>query len=96
MDYPNKRRLKIWGRVDIAHESDNPELMAKLEVPTYRARVERAIVIHIEALDWNCPQHITPRYSKAEIDQLITPLLEEIRELKAQLNLDNAHFRLNL
>lgn len=85
MDYANRRRLKLWGRAHIVHESDHPELVAQLEVPTYRARVERGIVIRIEALDWNCPQHITPRYSKDEVDSLVAPLLEEIQQLKAQL-----------
>jgi uncharacterized protein len=85
MDYANRRRLKLWGRAHIVHESDDPELVAQLEVPTYRARVERGIVIRIEALDWNCPQHITPRYSKDEVDSLVAPLLEEIQQLKAQL-----------
>jgi len=86
MDYPNRRRLKIWGRANIVHESDDPELIARLEVPTYRARLERGIVIHVEAYDWNCPLHITPRYTKAEVDSLIAPLLEEIQQLKAQLS----------
>jgi len=85
VDYPNRQRLKIWGRARIIHESDDPELIAKLEVPTYRARVERGIVIRIEALDWNCPQHITPRYSKAEVDKLIAPLVDEIKTLKARV-----------
>ena len=85
MDYANRRRLKLWGRAHIVHESDDPELVAQLEVPTYRARVERGIVIRIEALDWNCPQHITPRYYKDEVDSLVAPLLEEIQQLKAQL-----------
>ena len=67
MDYPNRRRLKLWGRARIIHERDNPELIAQLEVPTYRAHIERGIIIHIEAIEWNCPQHITPRYSKAEV-----------------------------
>ena len=51
---------------------------------TYRARVERGIVIHVEAYEWNCPQHIKPRYSEAELEGLLTPLHEEIRLLKAQ------------
>ncbi|MGZ8226785.1 MAG: pyridoxamine 5'-phosphate oxidase family protein [Methylococcaceae bacterium] len=85
MDYANRRRLKIWGRVRIVHEHEKPGLIAQLEVPTYRARVERGIIIHVEAYDWNCPQHITRRYTQAEIDNLTAPLLEEIRELKAQL-----------
>jgi len=84
MDYPNRRRLKIWGRVRIVHEDDEPKLISQLEVPSYRARVERGIVIHVEAYDWNCPQHITPRYSEAEIEKLIAPILEENRTLKAR------------
>jgi uncharacterized protein len=89
MDYPNRQRLKIWGRARIVHESDDSEFIAKLMLPSYRARVERGIVIHIEALDWNCPQHITPRYSKAEVNNLIAPLLEEIRALNTRINLAN-------
>ena len=83
MDYPNRRRLKIWGRVRIVHEADEPDLIAQLEVATYRARVERGMVIHVEAFDWNCPQHITPRYSESEVDTLLAPVLEENRLLKA-------------
>ncbi len=84
IDYPNRRRLKIWGRARIVHEKEYPELIAQFEEPTYRARVERGIVIHVEAYDWNCSQHITPRYSKAEIEKMIAPLLEENHRLKSQ------------
>jgi uncharacterized protein len=82
MDYPNRQRLKLWGRARIVHEKDDPKVISKLALPAYKAKVERGIIIHIEALDWNCPQHIMPRYSKAEVDNLIAPLLEEIRVLK--------------
>jgi hypothetical protein len=85
MDYANRQRLKLWGRAHIVHEHENPELIAQLEIPSYRGRIERGIIIHIEAYDWNCPQHITPRYTKAEVETLIAPLLEENRRLKAQL-----------
>ena len=84
MDYPNRRRFKIWGHARIVHENEEPELIAQLEVPTYRARVERGIVIHVEAFDWNCPQHITKRYTQAEVEKLMAPLLEENRRLKSQ------------
>jgi ferredoxin-NADP reductase/predicted pyridoxine 5'-phosphate oxidase superfamily flavin-nucleotide-binding protein len=83
MDYPNRRRIKLWGRTEIIHQEENPELMEKLEVPTYRARVERAFLIHIEAIEWNCPQHITPRYTQEEVDALLAPLGEENALLKA-------------
>lgn len=89
MDYPNRRRLKLWGRVRIVHESEEPELVSQLAVPSYRARVERGIVIDVKAIEWNCPQHITPRYSKAELSHLINPLLDEIAALKAQLAASN-------
>lgn len=67
MDYPNRRRLKIWARARLVEYDDDPELISKLEIPTYRARVERAIILNVEAMDWNCPQHITPRFSEVEI-----------------------------
>lgn len=66
MDYANRRRLKILGRARLVEAGEDPPLIAKLEIPTYRARIERAVVIGVEAFDWNCPQHITPRYTEAE------------------------------
>ncbi len=84
MDYPNRQRLKIWGRASIVDANDEPDLMVKLTFSNYRTRVERGIVIHIDAFDWNCPQHITPRYSKTDVEKMIEPLLEEIRALKLQ------------
>jgi uncharacterized protein len=60
-------------------------LVAQLELPSYDAKVERGIMLTVEAVDWNCPQHITPHCSKAEVDGLIAPLLDEIQALKAQI-----------
>ena len=85
INYPKRQRLKLWGRARIVHENEDAELIAQLQIPAYRARVERGIVIQIAAGAWNCPQHITQRYSKAEIEQLLTPLQMEIQALKAQL-----------
>lgn len=66
MDYARRRRLKLWGRVRIVEAADAPDLAASLAVPGYRARVERALVITVAAFDWNCPQHITPRFTADE------------------------------
>jgi ferredoxin-NADP reductase/predicted pyridoxine 5'-phosphate oxidase superfamily flavin-nucleotide-binding protein len=66
MDYPNQVRLKIFGRARIIEESDDQELLAKLDNPHYRARVERGVVIRIEGFDWNCPKYITPRFTESE------------------------------
>ncbi|MBI4693288.1 MAG: 2Fe-2S iron-sulfur cluster binding domain-containing protein [Gammaproteobacteria bacterium] len=67
MDYPNRRRLKVWARASVVDEADDPALIARLEMPNYRARVERAIVLKVEAYDWNCPQHITPKFTEEEL-----------------------------
>ena len=69
MDYPNRTRLKLLGRVKLV-DIDDSETLAMLELDDYRARVERGFVIQVEAFDWNCPQHITPRYTEAEIKLL--------------------------
>jgi uncharacterized protein len=92
MDYPNRRRLKLWGIARLIHEDDEADTIARLVLPDYRARVERGIVIQIEAIEWNCPQHITPRYSEAEVDKVLQPLLDEnkrLRELVQQQTIPN-------
>lgn len=71
MDYPGQRRLKIWGRARLVDEDTEPALVARLESPDYRARVERGVVITVEAFDWNCPKYITPRFTEREVDVLI-------------------------
>lgn len=71
MDYPGQRRLKIWGRARLIDEDVEPALVARLESPDYRARVERGVVITVEAFDWNCPKHITPRFTERELRDLI-------------------------
>ena len=70
MDYANRRRLKIWARAKIVHATENPELLAQLEMPGYRGRIERAVILTVEAADWNCPQHITPRFTLDEIQAI--------------------------
>jgi uncharacterized protein len=85
MDYANRRRLKIWGTTRVIHQNEEPELLARLELPSYRARVERGIVIQVEAIEWNCPQHITLRFTQAEINEILLPLIEENQRLKVLL-----------
>ena len=71
MDYPAQRRLKIWGRARLVDEDTEPALVARLESPDYRARVERGVIITVEAFDWNCPKYITPRFTEREVRSLI-------------------------
>jgi predicted pyridoxine 5'-phosphate oxidase superfamily flavin-nucleotide-binding protein len=91
VDYPNRRRLKILGRLRF---EDLPAAGAALAQdivdavalpPGYRARPERVAVIEVEAFDWNCPQHITPRYTLEEVERATQPLRERIAALEAAL-----------
>ena len=79
MDYAARRRIKIWG---VARVSDDPELMTRLADDDYDAVPEQAIVFDVTAWDVNCPQHITPRYTEAEVAEIIAPLEERIAELE--------------
>jgi len=67
IDYPSRQRLKIWAESTVIEGDGDSELLKKLIVPDYEAKIERMIVFNILAYDWNCPQHITPRYTTEEI-----------------------------
>lgn len=71
IDYPHQTRLKLFGRARVIDEDSDRELLARLDNPHYRARVERGIVIRIAGFDWNCPKYITPRYTEDEVAQRI-------------------------
>ncbi|MEP6903545.1 MAG: pyridoxamine 5'-phosphate oxidase family protein [Actinomycetota bacterium] len=85
MDYPNQTRLKILARVEVKDGKDAPELIEKLTVPDYKAKIERAMILHVEAFDWNCPQHITPRYTIDEIKKMTAPMTEHIEKLEKEI-----------
>ncbi len=83
MDYPNRRRIKIWGTSRLVE--DDPALVETLLEPGYKGKPERAILFNVEAWDVNCPQHITPRYTDDEILALVSPLKLRIAELEAEV-----------
>lgn len=85
MDYANRRRLKLWTRAKILHHEDAPDMLERLQLPDYRARVERAVILTVEATDWNCPQHITPRFTEADIAEAVAPLRQRLNFLEARL-----------
>lgn len=84
MDYPNRTRLKMLGRVRTIG-LDEPELLARLEDGDYPAQIERGFIIEVEGFDWNCPQHITPRYTEADIENQMDALRSENQRLKSLL-----------
>ena len=85
MDYAHQQRLKIYGRMRIVDATDDAAaLAAKLTVPGYSGRVERLVLITAEAFDWNCPQHITPRFTQAELEVALAPVREELAALRQE------------
>jgi len=86
MDYARRQRLKLLGHLRFHDIADAPpELIAAVQLPGYKARVERIATIDVEAFDWNCPQHITPRYTVDQVETVVAPLKARIAELEAQL-----------
>jgi hypothetical protein len=85
MDYANQQRLKILARVEIKDASNEPEIIEKLKMPDYKARIERVALLHVEAFDWNCPQHITRRFTSEEIQMMNQPLYDHIEKLEAEI-----------
>lgn len=86
MDYPNQQRLKLWGRAHLIDAAQDPELLSQLHDPAYPARPERAVIITIDAFDWNCPRHIPRRYTADEAIEEIATLRRENAALRAKLH----------
>ncbi|BCA59289.1 pyridoxamine 5'-phosphate oxidase family protein [Sphingomonas sp. HMP6] len=80
VDYPHRRRLKLYARIEARDLSADADLAATLALPDYRGVVERAFLLRLEAFDWNCPQHITPRFSQAEL----APVSARLAALEAE------------
>jgi uncharacterized protein len=83
MDYVRRARLKLLGRMRAVSLEDEPDLAAALVDEAYGAKVERGFIVDVEAHDWNCPQHITPRYTQSDIAEIVAPLQRRIAELEA-------------
>lgn len=83
MDYPNHRRIKIWGRARVI--DDDAEILARLADPDYEGVPEQAVVFEVAAWDVNCPQHITPRFTEQEVAEIVAPLKRRIIDLEAPM-----------
>jgi predicted pyridoxine 5'-phosphate oxidase superfamily flavin-nucleotide-binding protein len=86
MDYVHRQRLKLLGHLRFIAVADAaPALVRQVELPSYRARVDRVALIDVEAFDWNCPQHITQRFTLDQVEEAARPLRERIAELEEEL-----------
>jgi uncharacterized protein len=84
VDYPRQVRLKILGRAEVIEGEPAREWIAKLREPGYTAVIERVYVIKVEAFDWNCQQHITPRFTEKQIQEALAPFERQMQELELE------------
>lgn len=81
VDYPRQLRLKVLGRVEIFEGEKAKDWLSRVRDPEYKAVTERVYVIRIEAFDWNCQQHIIPRFTVEEIKSVLEPIEEQMQKL---------------
>jgi uncharacterized protein len=86
VDYPSKTRLKIYAKAEIVELKNNLSLYDTLNLEDYEFRPDRMMILHIEAFDWNCPQHITARYTYEDVEEVFTSQKEEIARLEAEVD----------
>ena len=85
MDYPARRRLKLFGHAQAFATEDEPDLAVELAEPTvHDGVVERVVLVSVVAFDWNCPRHITPRYTASEIQALLAPVHQQLADAQAE------------
>jgi predicted pyridoxine 5'-phosphate oxidase superfamily flavin-nucleotide-binding protein len=84
MDYPGRTRLKLLGHARVLDAREHADLVDQLAPGPLRATIERLFLIQIVSFDWNCSQHITPRFTSTEVEAQIAPLKARIAELEAR------------
>ena len=84
MDYPHRSRLKILAHMTAHDLKAEPDLAARLGTPGYRGLVERGFTLRLHAFDWNCSQHITPRFTANEVQAAVAPLAARAERLEAE------------
>lgn len=92
MDYARRARLKVYARAEVLALDADHALTARFTASPYRVRLERIFRFHLEAYDWNCPQHINPRYTGADVAEALAPLRDRVAALEAE----NADLRARL
>lgn len=96
VDYPRQARLKILGRVEVLEGEKATDWLDRVRVPGEKSPIERVFVIHVEAYDWNCPQHITPRFTVEEIREGMRSIENRVEALEQEnvaLRKELAQFR---
>lgn len=84
MDYARRARMKMYMHVDVLALDADPALTELVTLPGYTATLERVFRLRLESFDWNCPRHITRRFTEQEIAEAIHPLRERLENLEAE------------
>jgi predicted pyridoxine 5'-phosphate oxidase superfamily flavin-nucleotide-binding protein len=84
VDYPRRARLKIYIHVETLALDADTALTNRVLDQDYAAKPERIFRLRLEAFDWNCPQHITRRFTEPEIATVIQPLRERVEQLERE------------
>ena len=85
VDYPSRTRLKVLGYARIVDATEDRPLANRIGAAGLGRKVERLVTIDVVAFDWNCPAYITPRYTIAQIEELVAPLKRRIAELEVEI-----------
>lgn len=85
LDFATKRRLKVWARAEVIDLANDNKWGSIVDLQDYEAKIERAVVLKVEAFDWNCPQHIVRRFSEEEVIELQKGFLEHIDKLESEI-----------
>ena len=92
VDYQTRTRVKVFGYARVIEGEDDPELMSTvrdLGDREIKSKGQRVMVVEVTATDRNCTKHIHPRWTKSQMDEVISLYRADIAELKA----DNEQLR---
>lgn len=84
MDYVRRARLKMYVHVETLAPDFDPALAEQVTDPAYGASIERIFRLRLVAFDWNCPQHIVPRFTEREVAAAVQPLHDRIAALEQE------------
>ncbi|RDC66189.1 pyridoxamine 5'-phosphate oxidase family protein [Adhaeribacter pallidiroseus] len=84
VSYPHRARLKVYAQAKVVSLTDEPELFAQIDPADYKHRPERILVLTVQAYDWNCPQHITPRYTAEELEPAFAAQRQRLADMEAK------------
>jgi predicted pyridoxine 5'-phosphate oxidase superfamily flavin-nucleotide-binding protein len=84
VDYPRRARLKIYAHVETLALDADPQLAERVVDRSYGAKPERIFRLRLQAFDWNCPQHITRRFTEQQIATVMQPLRERVEQLERE------------